>query len=84
VLFRSDTLAEALVVAEAVTGLDTATLAKVADLGLLDSRCTPPRPVSPATSSTRPSSTRRPARRSPPVSPAALRTPVLVLRVSSF
>ena len=31
------TLAEALVVAEAVTGLDTATLAKVADLGLLDS-----------------------------------------------
>ena len=31
------TLAEALVVAEAVTGLDTATLAKVTDLGLLDS-----------------------------------------------
>jgi death on curing protein len=31
------TLAEALVVAEAVTGLDTATLVKVVDLGLLDS-----------------------------------------------
>ena len=34
---RYVTLAEALVVAEAVTGLDTVTLAKVADLGLLDS-----------------------------------------------